>query len=254
MRKLFIDTSAKLANVFVIENERLLSFGIDNGEKTHASNLLPLIDKALCDAGMKLADVDVIGVTAGPGSYTGLRIGVSCGKMLAYGAGKPLVTINTLDFLAFSGFGALTDGAEEGDIVIPLIDARNTLCFYSAFRVKDGKLNAVSDVRSDYIGDIAAFAEKLRSGGNDDLPAGNTKTTAKIIFCGDGALRNRDALESDLGKTAFPDDKDVTGNYKGALTAVAAEIEAAGGDLSGFTPEKACANYYKEVHVTLKGN
>ncbi len=239
LKLLFIDTSAKLANVFVIEDGKLLAEGFDSGEKTHASMLIPVVDKALKDAGLGVSDIDVFAVTNGPGSYTGLRIAVACAKMLAYGAKKPLVPVNSLDFLAESAVScACAAEAGKSIYVLPMMDARNTLCFYALYAAeKGGKLENLTGVQSDYTADII---EKVSG-------------KQPLVICGDGSVKNREALLGGLGGIVFTKDKDVTGNYAGAWQAVIKKIGDGDTDaLSEFSPEKASADYFKEVHITLR--
>ena len=234
MKLLFIDTTAKLANVFVIEDGKLLSEGFDSGEKTHASMLIPVIDRALKDANLKIDDVDVIGVTNGPGSYTGLRIAVACAKMLAYGSNKPLVTVNTLDFLAESAFPCAD---AKASFILPMMDARNTLCFYALYRcLEDGTLENITGVQSDYTADII---EKT----SDKRP---------LVICGDGCIKNREALEKGFEGAVYPDESVITGSYIGAWRAVCKKTGGNGKNFTEFTPEKASADYFKEVHITLR--
>ena len=233
VKMLFVDTSAKLANVFVTEDGKLLSAGFDSGEKTHASMLLPVIDRALGDAGLKLEETDVIGVTNGPGSYTGLRIAIACAKMLAYGAKKPLVTVNTLDFLAGSAARK-----EDGD-VLALLDARNTLCFYGLYSAQNGVLKSITGVRSDYTEDIIKLILSRENSGK------------RLILCGDGAVKNREALESGLSNVYFPEANVITGTPEGAWRCVKEKMDVSQ-DANDFLPEKAAADYFKEVHITLR--
>ncbi|MCR5694175.1 MAG: tRNA (adenosine(37)-N6)-threonylcarbamoyltransferase complex dimerization subunit type 1 TsaB [Clostridia bacterium] len=240
MKLLFVDTSAKLANVFVTEDGKLLAEGFDGGEKTHASMLLPVIDGALKDAGLGIKDVDVIGVVNGPGSYTGLRIAVACAKMLAYGAGKPLVTVNTLDFLALSAAAKINEkGVGEGSRILAMLDARNTLCFYALYEIKaGGELVNITGVKSDYAEDIAKYVKT----------AGYPEN--KLYLCGDGAASNRELLADSFREALFTEAPDTTGNYIGASKAVS--LKLAEGEMTDFAPEKAAADYYKEVHITLR--
>lgn len=237
---LFIDSSARLANVFVIEDGHLLSEGFDSGEKTHASMLLPVIDKAMKDAGLTVNDIDVFGVANGPGSYTGLRIAVACAKMLAYGSNKPLVTVNTLDFIALSALHAAGEYKKSGSYILTMLDARNTLCFYAVYKIRPGdSLEDLTGVQSDYTADIL---DKL---GNIASP-GNT-----VILCGDGSIKNKEAIDRSLKDAYFPEIKEITGNYKGACAAVCKQLEKSS-DRNDFLPGKAAADYYKEVHITLR--
>ncbi len=238
---LFIDSSAHLAKVFLIENGKCLARATDDGEKTHASNLPLCVENVLETAGKELAGVDVISVTNGPGSYTGLRIGIAYAKALAYGAKKPLVCVNTLDYIARSC------PVKDAGVIVSLLDARNTLCFYStyvrAFDENGSRFVPFRTVGSDYIDFICGLLSR-------DAGAGN-----KVVFTGDGAVKNREKIENAVKGAVIPDLESATGTAEAAYAIVCEKLDAAGADalLSGeFSPEKAAAEYYKPVHITLK--
>ena len=229
LKILFFDTSAKVAKAFVIDNGVRLSEGSDVGEKTHASNLLPVIDEVLRRSGLGLSDIDIIGVANGPGSYTGLRISVSAAKLLAYGAGKPLVTVNTTDYLAACcGFGTF-------DYKVVLIDARNGLNYYSVYG-KDGE--SVFGVKSDYVADICEMLKSEFAGGS-------------FVFTGDGAVNNRQIIEEKMSgvKFAIAAENEAFGCFEGAFAAVSEKYNKTS-DKELFRPERAAADYYKGVHIT----
>ncbi len=238
MRILFIDTAAHLAKVFLIEDGKRLSQYEDDGEKTHASNLPLCVSNALESAGKTLADVDVFAVTNGPGSYTGLRIGIAYAKALAYGTGKPLVCVNTLDYLARSC-------TEKADVLVSLLDARNTLCFFSTYMcVRDGSGTRTVPFRvnaSDYCDFICGLVKGAAEAGK------------RVVFTGDGAFKNREKIEELVPGALFTSFGEATGTAEGAFALVSEKWEAAGKNaLKEFTAEKAAAEYCKPVHITYK--
>lgn len=213
MKILFIDTSSKLARVHYIDGETINTIE-SIGEKSHSVNILTMIDKAiLCD---NIKDVDIVSVTNGPGSYTGLRIALSTAKTLAYSIEKPLVCVNTLLYLAASN-------ARPNSLVVPMLDARNNQAFYQFFASDDdGNLTEESKPSANDVAEICKMAEAFGK---------------EIIYCGDGA-NNLLGKNSDLG------------NGKAAGRIVRNILES--GKPEDFMPEKAEAFYLKEVHVTLK--
>lgn len=126
MNILTIDTSTMISEVTILENENIICDFSMNQEKTHSESLVPLIEKALISQNLSMDDIDVIGVSIGPGSFTGLRIGLTVAKTLSQFSRAKLVGISSLK--------ALQGGIYQRDrLIVPLIDARGDLVFYGGF-------------------------------------------------------------------------------------------------------------------------
>ena len=97
-----IDTALDNAYISLAENKKGLGYAINETTKDHAAWMQPAIDKLIKESGCRIADLNAIGVSIGPGSYTGLRIGLSTAKGLCFALKIPLITINTLEIMAFS--------------------------------------------------------------------------------------------------------------------------------------------------------
>lgn len=137
---LSIESALDVCSVSISHDEKLLSLVEEKGTNLHASLLGVFIEKALKEANVHRKELSAVVVSAGPGSYTGLRIGVSAAKGLAYGLDIPLISINTL--LALSRGASLKRSVSEGpaqtfDFFIPMIDARR-MEVYSAVFNSDG--------------------------------------------------------------------------------------------------------------------
>ncbi len=122
-----IDTAVETASVCLSENEKLLGLLVNNQQKDHASWLHLAIKGLLKENNMALRDIDAVAVTIGPGSYTGLRIGLSAAKGLCYALEKPLVSVNTLELMAFSV------EKKPGELICPAIDARRMEIFTALY-------------------------------------------------------------------------------------------------------------------------
>jgi tRNA threonylcarbamoyladenosine biosynthesis protein TsaB len=122
-----IDTAVETASVCLSENAELLQSFINDNRKDHASWLHPVIEKIIIEGEKKISTIDAIAVTIGPGSYTGLRIGLSAAKGLCYALNIPLITINTLLVMAYA------DKNTEGDLLCPMIDARRNEVFTAIY-------------------------------------------------------------------------------------------------------------------------
>jgi tRNA threonylcarbamoyladenosine biosynthesis protein TsaB len=125
MRVLGLDTATWTATVGVIDGERTLAERSRVVSGSHAVTLLPLVEETLSAGGMGLGDVDLIAVSIGPGSFTGVRIALSVAKGLAMAARRPLVGVPTL--------AALAEAAGGGGVVWPVLDARKGELYAAAF-------------------------------------------------------------------------------------------------------------------------
>ena len=105
MRLLVIDAATKGLGLSVAEDDKLLAAAALNVGKTHSQRLLPLLDDLLKKGNLELQDINLVAVTVGPGSFTGLRIGISTAKAIAYALGVKVVPVKTLDALAENCLG-----------------------------------------------------------------------------------------------------------------------------------------------------
>ena len=126
-RILCVDTSSFICSVSIFENLSLISSNSTEVEKSHSKLIIQLIDQSLKDANIKINEIDAFAVSMGPGSYTGLRIGVSTIKGLCYSLEKPLISINTLEILSKSALNHINN--YNNFFICPMIDARRMEVF-----------------------------------------------------------------------------------------------------------------------------
>ena len=129
---LAFESSAKPASVALLRDGSLLSQYSQCSALTHSRTLLPMAEDMLKNAELSLADVDLFAVAHGPGSFTGIRIGVSTVKGLAWAADKPCVGVSTLEALAWHGLAA-------GGLVCPVMDARRSQVYNALFEIREGR-------------------------------------------------------------------------------------------------------------------
>lgn len=166
MKILSIDTSAKTASVAVTDGETLLSECFVNAGLTHSRTLMPMVDNALKQADMNINEIDAFCVNAGPGSFTGIRIGVAAIKGLALTSGKPCAGVSTLEATAYNFI-------DENAVICAAMDARCNQVYAALFRAENGTVTRICD---DYAVAISELTEELK------------KITDKhIILAGDGA-------------------------------------------------------------------
>ncbi len=181
MRVLAIDTSSNVATVAVMEDELLLGEYILNHKKTHSQKIMTMIEQILSELELTVQDIDIFAAAIGPGSFTGLRIGVATVKALAHATGKPVVSVGTLEALAYN-----VPYAEH--IIVPIMDARRDNVFTASYIWDEGFKE---------IGEPEAISidECLESCGE----------FLDTIFVGDGVKVHRDYIKEKLGdKAIFP--------------------------------------------------
>lgn len=156
---LAFDSTAKAASVAVCDGEKLLAlYNIDNG-LTQSELLLPMAENMLKSLKLNFSDVDLLACAVGPGSFTGVRIGVALVKGIAFGRNIPCVAVSTLDELAENLSGL--DG-----IIIPCMDARRQQVYTATYRGKDGKLEKLTEDRAVAISELA---EELKAYSNEPI-------------------------------------------------------------------------------------
>jgi tRNA threonylcarbamoyladenosine biosynthesis protein TsaB len=126
-----IDTATETALVSFSKNGKPVSSLFNTAQKDHAAFLQVAIQQLVTETGILLKNIDAIAVTAGPGSYTGLRVGMASAKGLCYALGKPLITLNTLEVMAAAAIQQLKD--VENCLFCPMIDARRMEVFTATY-------------------------------------------------------------------------------------------------------------------------
>ena len=165
MKILALDSSGLVAGVAVVEDDNLLGEYTVNYKKTHSQTLLPMLDVVAKMIELDLNTIDAIAIAAGPGSFTGLRIGSATAKGLGLALDKPLLEVPTVDGLAYNLYG-------NQNLVCPLMDARRQQAYTGVYEFADGKLSALVPQCAVGIEEIIAKINEFRR---------------EVIFLGDGA-------------------------------------------------------------------
>lgn len=133
MKLLSLDSSGLVASVAIVTEEAVLAEYSVNYKKTHSQTLLPMLDEIVKMLEMDLSEVDGIAISAGPGSFTGLRIGSATGKGLGLALGKPIIPVPTLDGLAYNM-------AWSDKLICPMMDARRNQVYTGLYEFDQDKL------------------------------------------------------------------------------------------------------------------
>ena len=129
-----IDTASENAHVSIARDGQVLHILSSESQKEHASFLQTAIQELVKITGIHLKEIDAVAVTAGPGSYTGLRVGFASAKGLCYALKKPLITIGTLEVLMVSALQLYPPGPDENILFCPMIDARRMEVFTAIYQ------------------------------------------------------------------------------------------------------------------------
>ena len=176
MKILGLDSSGLVASVAIVENDNLCAEYTVNFKKTHSQTLLPMLDVISEMIQLDMNTLDGIAVAAGPGSFTGLRIGSATAKGLGLALKKPLLAVPTLDALAYNMYDAKA-------LVCPIMDARRNQVYTGIYSFVDHQLNVIRE--SDAL-DIHQLIQELNQIGQE------------VIFLGDGVSVYRSVIEEEL--------------------------------------------------------
>lgn len=174
-----IETATAICSVALSINGKTFSFKEEKGQNLHAANLTLFIDEVLKTAGLSYPELDAVAVSKGPGSYTGLRIGVSTAKGLCYALDKPLIAIETLEMMAA---GYLAENPDYSGLICPMIDARRMEVYTSIF---DRSLSVITPTEAKII-DEQSFTDYLAQ--------------QAVTFLGDGAAKCAEVLTNQNAK------------------------------------------------------
>jgi tRNA threonylcarbamoyladenosine biosynthesis protein TsaB len=178
MKLLAVETATMLGGIAIMDDDKLVAESRLNVRVTHSERIMKEIDRVLRSAAMDISEIDVFGISIGPGSFTGLRVGLSTVKGLVYATGKKLVTVPTLECMAWN----LPFSAYQ---VCPMLDARRKEIYAAIFRWSDAGFERVMDERTLSIDSLLAMID------------------TKTIFLGECALLYKDVIMRELNDRAL---------------------------------------------------
>lgn len=190
MKILAIDTSSAICSTAILEDDKVIDENnLDNG-RTHSENLMPLIDELLKRNELSINDIELLVCAVGPGSFTGIRIGVATIKPIAEILGIKIASVNSLEGLARN--------IENAETIVSMIDARNNQVYCGVF---DKEYNQKEELMAD---DINVIIE-------------NIKKYEKITFVGNGALLHKELLISNLKECDFVENNNQSSSSCGKI-------------------------------------
>lgn len=211
MKILSIDTASNICGVSILENENLICNLDILTEKSHSENLMPLIEKVFKDTSLELKDMDLIACDIGPGSFTGIRIGVATSKSFVDSINIPCIGINSLESLAYN----IKPNVQNNELICSIIDCKNNNCYFSLLENTIDGFNVLIEPMAE---DIVYALSILDSYLKDNFEFENTF----INFVGNGSKIHKDKISNYFKNSKFYDDKfDVLNSYNLGLAGLA---------------------------------
>ena len=184
MKILAVDTSSKICTVCILEDENVILEKHTDDEKTHSQNLMPLIDEVFKETDLSLDNIDLLACSQGPGSFTGIRIGLATIKAFADSKNIPTIGVTSLESLAYN--------IQKTGLIVSLIDAKNENVYYSMFCNNGSKYTQIGDYKSDTIHNIL-----------DELLIYDDK----LLFVGDASKIYHDEIQKYITNCEFATDE-----------------------------------------------
>ncbi len=178
MKILAIESASVTASCAVSNGDKILGEFSLSHKKTHSEKLMPLIEELLSELEIKLQDLDIIAVSEGPGSYTGLRIGAAIAKSMAYAADIPIVNVPTMKSLA----GNIYD---QDKLIVPIMDAKSGRVYTGIYKWENNDLVAVKEQFPCNIDELMELLNEYEEA---------------VIFNGDGSVNYRSIIEEKLNR------------------------------------------------------
>lgn len=191
MKILAIDTSSKVCSVAITEDTRKIIELHNNDEKTHSVKLMPMIDEVFHSSGLTLNDMDLLACSLGPGSFTGVRIGISTIKAFTDVTSTPVVGVSSLEGLVYNMIDKNTPSAQlSSTLFCSMIDAKNNNVYCGLYRYYNNCLNQITDLIAENIDTVIAKINTIIHTFDNQF--------SQIVFVGDGTIVYRNLLEEEF--------------------------------------------------------
>ena len=186
MKILSCECSAKSASCAISEDGRILASSFVNVPLTHSQTLMPMLSSMLICSKTDISHIGTFAISAGPGSFTGVRIGISAVKGMALAKNTPCISVSTLESIAYNFLG-------QDAVICAVMDARCNQVYTALFRVKNGKVKRLCEDKAISIDDLAKEIKKSR-------------VKCPIVIAGDGANVFFPAVRDKRGVVLAPED------------------------------------------------
>lgn len=182
MKILSIDTASNICGVSILDDKKSLCFLDTNTGRTHSENLMPMIQEAFSETHLQLSNIDLLVCDLGPGSFTGIRIGIATVKAFVDSLNIPCCGISSLKALAYN----LLDNSNNSDVVCSIIDCKNDNCYFALYEKNNGMFEILIEPQAESIDSTLAI---ISSYYEDSL------SSPKITFVGDGSVNFKNKIQ-----------------------------------------------------------
>ena len=185
MKILAIDTSSKICSISILDNNNIIAEKHNDEETTHSQKLMPLINDILNENNLTLDDINLLACCQGPGSFTGIRIGISTVKAFADVKNIPIIGVTSLESLAYN--------IKENSIIATIIDAKNENVYFAMYELNDNSYTCIYEPTATTISDSIQIIN-------------NFKNNKKLVLVGDGSVIHKDFLQANILDCSFASD------------------------------------------------
>ena len=203
MKTLAIDTSSKICSVTILDDKTVLINLSNDDEKTHSVKLMPMIDTAFKETLLTLDDINLLACCTGPGSFTGVRIGISTVKAFADVKNIPIVGITSLESLAYN----VINKANSNTLICSLIDAKNSNVYCGVFQFLKNE-NKKNTENNEICNQICIFTDDIDNSINRIKNVLHEKNFNQILFVGDGSVIYKEKLLENFNDSLFASEKE----------------------------------------------
>lgn len=190
MKILSIDTASNICGVSILEDNKLVCNLDTNTGRTHSENLMPMIEQAFKKTNLSLKNIDLITCDIGPGSFTGIRIGVATTKAFKDSLNIPCVGISSLEALAYN----LKDNIKQNEIICSIMDCKNDNCYFALYEKKNDILETLIEPQAE---SVEACLSILKNYSEDTLE------NPSIYFVGDGSAIYKNLIQETFSDAMF---------------------------------------------------
>lgn len=209
-----LDSSGLVASAAIVRDDTLVAEYTMEYKKTHSETLVPMLDEIVKATSLDIREVDAVAIAAGPGSFTGLRIGSATAKGIAYAIGKPVIPVPTTAGLAYNFYGS-------HDIISPIMDARRDQVYNGLYTYDEDGLVTLAEQRAIDIHELVSRLNENYKG-------------RSVIFLGDGVPKYKNAIEADIRVSHIYASANLSKQHAGSVAALGARLFESGVYESAF--------------------
>lgn len=228
MKILSIDTASNICGVSILEDNKLLCQLDNDTGRTHSENLMPMINKAFEKSNLSLKDIELIVCDKGPGSFTGIRIGVATVKAFSDSMEIRCVGISSLEALAYNVKLIPEYGENYTGLVCSILDCKNSNCYFALYRFENGICTTIIEPSADTIQNAIHLLHET----DETNLCGTDSSNSTLLFIGDGTIAYNDIIKQTFPNSLFiQDNGNILNSYSLALAGIDAYSRSGESDI-----------------------